>query len=92
MKKICNWINNHEETTIKIMHIIIRAINCLTLLILGMFTGIAIEYGMNADFAAGIMAAVILVALSFYAERSTMRSWISYLEKINEDTKEGIEK
>lgn len=92
MKKICNWIHNHEETTIKIMHITIRAINCLTLLVLGMFTGVAIEYGMNADFATGIISAVILAALSFYAERSIIRNWILYLEEINEDTKGGIEK
>lgn len=92
MKKICNWIHNHEETTIKIMHITIRAINCLTLLVLGMFTGVAIEYGMNADFAIGIVSAVILATLSFYAERSIIRNCILYLEESNEDTKGGIEK
>ena len=53
----------------KFIYNFIRAINLFSLVCIGGYTAVAIEYGLDTTIAAGIVFSTILAILTFFVER-----------------------
>lgn len=56
----------------RIIYAIARVINLLSLVCIGAYTAVAIEYGLDTTITVGIVFSAILTALTFYVERKAI--------------------